>query len=158
MCDSTGDADSFGIDAVNWESADGGLFETENTYYRAFFTSGWTSANASETAFSTEIPVDAGSAHGAEIPFSKNVLCLTVDPDFEYAPDAASCTGIPVDTGFAYWSGVACSTELPFAHGSCHLQITDQSACNQHTDYDAVHMSWNGSISVRTSKSGSFTV
>eukprot|EP01051_Picozoa_sp_SAG22_P005929 SAG22_NODE_370_length_11576_cov_83.771456_4_plen_2189_part_00 len=65
---------------------------------------------------------------------------------------------IPVDAGYAYGSGIPFSTEPPFAGGSCHLPITDQSTCSQHTDCDAVHMSCNGSISVCTSKSASCTI
>eukprot|EP01050_Picozoa_sp_SAG11_P002790 SAG11_NODE_145_length_14811_cov_24.558931_8_plen_307_part_00 len=151
------DADFFGIDTVHRESANDGLSNTQNTYF-TFFTSGRASTNASDTPFSTGIMFDTGSPHGSEIPSSKNTLCLPVDSGSAYAPDTPFCTGIPVDTGFADGSGIPFSTELPFASGPCHLQITDQSTCSQHIDCDAVHMSCNGSISVCTSKSASCTV
>eukprot|EP01050_Picozoa_sp_SAG11_P043802 SAG11_NODE_20946_length_435_cov_0.773810_1_plen_107_part_01 len=106
--------------------------------------------NASDARFSTGIPFDTGSPDGSEIPFSKNVLCVTVDSRSAYEPGTPFCAGIPVDAGSAYGSGIPFSTELPFAPGSCHLQITDQSTCRQHTDCDAVHMNCSGSISACT--------
>eukprot|EP01052_Picozoa_sp_SAG31_P027960 SAG31_NODE_2660_length_5284_cov_14.800000_1_plen_641_part_10 len=159
LCVSTHDAESFGIDTVHRSTfiVDGGLFKTQNTY-DAFFTSGWTSTNASDTPFSTGIPFGTISAYGSEIPFSEGILCLPVDYGSAYAPGTPFCTGVPVDAGFAYGAGIPFSTELPFAPGSCHLQITDQSTCSQHTDCGMVYMSCNGSISVCTSKSPSCTV
>eukprot|EP01052_Picozoa_sp_SAG31_P022981 SAG31_NODE_1859_length_7052_cov_4.965051_1_plen_1196_part_00 len=142
---------------MHLESADGGIVETENAYY-AFFTSGWTSTNAFDAPFSTGIPFDAGSTYGSGLPFSKDVLCIPVGFKSAYAPDTPFCTRIPVGTRLAYGSGIPFSTELLFTPGSCHLQITDQSTCSEHTDCDAVRMSCNGSISACTSKSASYTV
>lgn len=142
---------------MHLESADGGLVNTENTYYD-IFTCCWTSTNASDTSFSTSISFDAGFSYGSEIIFSKNVLCLPLDHGSAYAPDTPVFTRIPIDTESAYGFGIPFSTELPFTPRSCHLQITDQSTCRQHTDCDAVHMSCNGSISACTSKCASCTV
>eukprot|EP01050_Picozoa_sp_SAG11_P020013 SAG11_NODE_3289_length_2551_cov_2.607667_3_plen_179_part_00 len=126
---------------------DGGFVNTENTYYE-LFTFGRTSTDASDARFST----------GSEIPFWKNVLCLPVGRGSTYVPDTPFCIGTPVDTGFVYGSGILFWTQLPFAPGSCHLQIIDQYTCSQHTDCDAVHMSCNGSIPACTSKSASCAV
>ena len=92
MCVSIGDAEPFGINTVHQESADDGPFITENTHY-AFFISGRTSTNASDTPFSTGIPFDTRSPYGSEIPFSKNTMRLMVDSGSAYAPGTPFCTG-----------------------------------------------------------------
>ena len=141
-------AESFGIDTVDRKNSNDSLFITENTHY-AFLTSGWTSTNASDTPFSTGVPFGTGSPYyGSETPFSKNVLCIPVDPG------SASCTVHVTDQP-------TCSQFAALISGGPFESYVDdgQAGFKQpHVSDAGAHVSHNGSTPAFVSQSTLETV